>query len=88
MSKKNSNVILKNRFNNYEELSHIYSTFKKKLSFFRKKTFLIAVSGGPDSLALTALAKSYSYENKCKIYYVLVDPVSYTHLTLPTNREV
>ena len=46
---------------------HIYSTFKKKLNFFRKKTFLIAVSGGPDSLALTALAKSYSYENKCKI---------------------
>ena len=73
MSKKNSNVILKNRFSNYKELSHIYSTFKKKLSFFRKKTFLIAVSGGPDSLALTALAKSYSYENKCKIYYVLVD---------------
>ena len=31
------------------------------------------MSGGPDSLALTALAKSYSYENKCKIYYVLVD---------------
>ena len=24
-------------------------------------------------MALTALAKSYSYENKCKIYYVLVD---------------
>ena len=73
MSKKNSNVILKNGFNNYEELSHIYSTFKKRLSSFRKKTFLVAVSGGPDSLALTALAKSYSYENKCKIYYVLVD---------------
>ncbi len=73
MSKKNSNVILKNRFSNYEELFHIYSTFKKKLNFFRKKTFLIAVSGGPDSLALTALAKSYSYERKCKIYYVLVD---------------
>ena len=73
MSKKNSNVILKNRFSNHDELSHIYSTFKKKLNFFRKKTFLIAVSGGPDSLALTALAKSYSYENKCKIYYVLVD---------------
>ena len=73
MSKKNSNVILKNRFSNHDELSHIYSNFKKKLNFFRKKTFLIAVSGGPDSLALTALAKSYSYENKCKIYYVLVD---------------
>jgi len=73
MSKKNSNVILKNGFKNYEEISHIYSIFKKKLSTLKKKTFLIAVSGGPDSLALTALAKSYSYENKCKIYYVLVD---------------
>ena len=73
MSKKNSNVILKNNFKNYEELFYIYSTFKNKLKFFKKKNLLIAVSGGPDSLALTALAKSYSYENKCKIYYVLVD---------------
>ena len=73
MSKKNSNVILKDGFKNYEELSYIYSTFKKKLNLFKKKIFLIAVSGGPDSLALTALAKSYNYENKCKIYYVLVD---------------
>ena len=73
MSKKNSNVILKNCFKNYKELSHIYSSFQKKLNSFKKKTFLIAVSGGPDSLALTALAKTYSYKNKCKIYYVLVD---------------
>ena len=73
MSKKNSNVILKAGFNNYKELSKIYSTFKKKLNLFKKKTFLIAVSGGPDSLALTALSKAYSYENKCKIYYALVD---------------
>jgi len=73
MSKKNSNVILKEGFKNYEELSYIYSSFKKKLNLFKKKLFLIAVSGGPDSLALTALAKAYSYENKCKIYYVLVD---------------
>ena len=73
MSKKNSNVILKNNFKDYEDISHIYSIFKNKLKYFKKKDFLIAVSGGPDSLALTALAKSYSYENKCKIYYVLVD---------------
>ena len=73
MSKKNSNVILKNSFQDYKELSHIYSSFKNKLDSFKKKIFLIAVSGGSDSLALTALAKSYSYENKCKIYYVLVD---------------
>ena len=73
MSKKNSNVILKNCFKDYTELSYIYSLFKKKLNLLKKKTFLIAVSGGPDSLALTALAKSYSYNNKCKIYYALVD---------------
>ncbi len=73
MSKKNSNVILKNRFKNYEELSHIYYSFRKNINPFKKKIFLIAVSGGPDSLALTALAKSYSYENKSKFFYVLVD---------------
>jgi len=73
MSKKNSNVILKNNFKDYEDISHIYSVFKNKLKYFKKKVFLIAVSGGPDSLALTALAKSFSNENKCKIYYVLVD---------------
>ena len=73
MSKKNSNVILKHCFKNYEELSNIYLSFEKQLNSFKKKTFLIAVSGGPDSLALTALAKTYSYKNKCKIYYVLVD---------------
>ncbi len=73
MSKKNSNVILKNCFKDYIELSYIYSLFEKKINFLKKKTFLVAVSGGPDSLALTAFAKSYSYKNKCKIYYVLID---------------
>ncbi len=73
MSKKNSNVILKEGFKNYEDLSYIFLSFKKKLNIFKKKYFLIAVSGGPDSLALAALAKAYSYEYKCKIYYVLVD---------------
>ncbi len=73
MSKKNSNVILKNSFKDYKEISSIYSNFQKKINYHKKKSFLIAVSGGPDSLALTALGKSYSYTNKCKIYYVLVD---------------
>jgi tRNA(Ile)-lysidine synthase len=73
MSKKNSNVILKDGFKNYDELSKIYYTFTKKLNSLKKKTLLIAVSGGPDSLALAALAKAYSYKHKCKIYYVLID---------------
>ena len=54
MSKKNSNVILKNNFENYKELSKIYSSFSKKLKSLKKENFLIALSGGPDSLALTA----------------------------------
>ena len=73
MSKKNSNVILKEGFKRHKELSTIYLTFDKKLKSLRKKTYLIAVSGGPDSLALAALAKAYSYNNKCKIYFVLID---------------
>ncbi len=73
MSKKNSNVILRERFRNYKELSNIYINFRKQLNKHKKKFFLIAVSGGPDSLALAALSKAYSYEKKCKFYYVLVD---------------
>ena len=73
MSKKNSSVILKNSFKEQEELFIIYSSFKKKLSHLKTKIFLVAVSGGPDSLALAALAKSYNYNNKSKFYFVLVD---------------
>jgi len=73
MSKKNSNVILRNEFKNYQDLSAIYLTLKRKLNSLKKKTFLVAISGGPDSLALAALMKSYSYNSKSKIHYVLVD---------------
>jgi tRNA(Ile)-lysidine synthase len=73
MSKKNSSVILREEFKNFEDLSSIYATFKKKLNSLKKKTLLIAVSGGPDSLALSALAKAYSYNTKCKIHYVLIN---------------
>ena len=73
MSKKNSNVILKDTFKNREDFSSLYLLFKKKIHLLKNKSFLIAVSGGPDSLALTALAKTYSKEHKCKIFYVLID---------------
>ena len=33
----------------------------------------MAVSGGPDSLALAALTKAYSYQKKLKFYYILID---------------
>ena len=57
MSKKNSNVILKNKFKDYDELSNIYLNFKKKLKLFKKKNFLSGVYEGKDILALKALKK-------------------------------
>ena len=73
MSKKNSSVILKNGFREFQDLSEIFHNFSKKLKKLKKKSFLIAVSGGPDSLALVALCKAYNYENKSKFEYVLVN---------------
>ena len=73
MSKKNSNVNLKNGFKDFKDLSNIFFNFKKKLNKLNKKSYVIAVSGGPDSLALVALAKAYNYEKKTKFYYVLIN---------------
>tara|TARA_S200000501_G_scaffold57311_1_gene47519 strand:- start:630 stop:1649 length:1020 start_codon:yes stop_codon:yes gene_type:complete len=73
MSKKNSSVNLKNGFRDYKELSFIFLNFKNKLDVLKKKKYLVAVSGGPDSLALVALSKAYSFCKKTKFYYVLID---------------
>ena len=73
MSKKNSNVILKNGFENFEDLSKVYFNFKHNFKKLKYKSYVIAISGGPDSLALAALTKALSYERKLKFYYVLVD---------------
>ena len=74
MSKKDSSVLkLKNLFSN-KKILPIYSNFKSQLKFSIKKSrFLVAVSGGPDSLALSALCKTYSEEEKNKVFYVLID---------------
>jgi len=73
MSKKNSSVNLKNGFENFKDLSNIFLKFKNKLDFLNKNIYTVAVSGGPDSLALVALTKAYSYTRKSKFHYVLVD---------------
>jgi len=73
MSKKNSSVNLKSGFKNSKDLSKIFQNFKSKLDKLNKKNYLIAVSGGPDSLALVALSKAYTFHKKCKFNYVLVD---------------
>ena len=48
----------KNTFRDFEELSLLYSNFKNKLDKLKRKSYLVAVSGGPDSLALAALSKA------------------------------
>ena len=73
MSKKNSSVNLKNNFKKFKDLSNIYQNFEKDLNKLRAKTFLVAVSGGPDSLALAALTKIYSSKNIKKFYYALIN---------------
>ena len=73
MSKKNSNVNLKEGFKDLRDLEDIYQNFKIKLDSLNKKNYLIAVSGGPDSLALVALTKAYNYHKKVSFHYVLVD---------------
>ena len=63
MSKKDLSVLKLKKFNLNIKNSLIYSNFKLYLEkSIKKKTFLIAVSGGPDSLALTALSKIYTNE--------------------------
>ena len=73
MSKKNSNAILKRGFCDYKDLSLIYSNFKNKLDKLKRKSYVVAISGGPDSLALAALSKAYSLEKKILFYYVLIN---------------
>tara|TARA_B100001093_G_scaffold445594_1_gene449308 strand:+ start:1119 stop:2138 length:1020 start_codon:yes stop_codon:yes gene_type:complete len=73
MSKKNSSVNLKNGFQEFKDLSIIFLNFKNKLDSLKKKKYVVAVSGGPDSLALVALTKAYAYYNKTKFYYALID---------------
>ena len=73
MSKKNSSVNLKNGFKDYKDLSAIFLNFKNRLNSLKKKKYLVAVSGGPDSLALVALTIAYTFSKKTKFYYLLVD---------------
>ena len=73
MSKKNSNVSLKNGFKDTQDLSIIFVNFKKKIDGLKKSKYVVAVSGGPDSLALVALTKAYTFFKKVSFYYVLID---------------
>ena len=56
---------------NKEKISKIYNEFSSSLKL--KEDLAVAVSGGPDSLALAYLTKCYSLKNKIKVRYYLVN---------------
>ena len=76
MSLKNLSVtikipkILKNKLNN-NRVNQIYKKFEKTLNI--DENFIVAVSGGPDSLALAFLSKIYSIKRKVVSKYFIVD---------------
>ena len=69
MRKKDLSVLNFKKLNLNIIASSLYSNFKLFLNkTIKKKNFLIALSGGPDSLALTALGKTYSNEKKIRFF--------------------
>ena len=54
-----------------KKISQIYKKFEKNINF--DQDFIVAVSGGPDSLALSFLTKIYSIRISINVKYFLVD---------------
>ena len=76
MSLKNLNVSKKTHKFLLDKLKdsrtiQIYNKFESNLPV--KKNFVVAVSGGPDSLALSFLAKIYSIKKSIDVKYFIVD---------------
>ena len=54
-----------------KKIFQIYKKFENNIHL--DQDFIVAVSGGPDSLALSFLTKIYSIKNSLKVHYFLVD---------------
>ena len=75
MKRKNLNAAkLKNVIIKDKKISSIYLRLKSILSKQKKNNLIaVAVSGGPDSMALALLTKTLMYEKKYKVHFLLVD---------------
>ncbi len=76
MKKKSLNVKKKSlkSVTHFLKNKHIYSVYKIfERNLVKNEKYIVAVSGGPDSLALSFFAKCYSELNNTKFYYYLVD---------------
>tara|TARA_B100000787_G_C16006430_1_gene212356 strand:+ start:223 stop:444 length:222 start_codon:yes stop_codon:yes gene_type:complete len=70
MSKKDLSVLKHKKLSLDISTSLIYFNFKQFLNkSIKKKNFLVAVSGGPDSLALAALSNAYKCEKKKQNFF-------------------
>ena len=56
---------------NQKKINKIYNEFSSSLKV--KENLAVAVSGGPDSMALAYLTKCYSLKNKIKVKYYIVN---------------
>jgi len=76
MSRKNLSVTIKipkffrDKLKN-KKINNIYKRFEKSLNI--NESFAVAVSGGPDSLALAFLAKIYSIKKRLLVKFFIVD---------------
>ena len=74
MKQVNTNVKNHNFFLDDIKINSLYLNFHKVVqSIVAKKNFIVAVSGGPDSLALAYLAKIYSNRTNSQMEAVIVD---------------
>ncbi len=62
--------VLKSKLNN-KKISQIYKKFAKSISI--NENFIVAVSGGPDSLALAFLSKIYSIQKNLRVKFYIID---------------
>ena len=88
MSQKNSNVPNKTHRHLLNKLKdkrtfQIYKEFEKKILL--NQNFIVAVSGGPDSLALVFLSKIYSIKKSLEVKYFIVDHKLRQNSTLETK---
>ena len=75
MKRKSLNVQKpKGTLTNNIKFQNLYSKFVKVINKHKiKNSFVVAVSGGPDSLALAGLSKFFTNQKKIKVFFVLVD---------------
>ncbi len=56
------------------KIKKVYKDFKNNLDrYIKERKFAVAVSGGPDSLALTFLSKCYADEKNIDVFYYTID---------------